>query len=158
MTKKEILLVALVVILGGVYVCFFTDCFRPRIIRIEHSARPLREAWAGGQRVNPAGARSDSVTFSLHNDYRLTSVQVVSAAEARTNQYARRFWHLVCTTGTPPVNAISYGNRIPGMTSSVPGAVAEPLQPGVDYRLLVEAGSFKGSNDFRIAGQAAVRR
>ena len=158
MTRKDIVLVTLVLLLGGVYVCCFTGFFRGKVMRIEHTARPLREAWAGGRRLDPNNQRPDSVTFSLHRRYRLTSVQVVSVEEASTNKYPRRYWDLVCATGTPPVDAISYGIPIRGMTSSVPGVAAEPLQPGEKYRLLVEAGSVKGTNDFQIAGETTARR
>jgi len=157
MTRRDILLVALVVVLGGLYVACFTDWFRTKTMRIEYSARPLREAWGVRGRVDPAGKRPDSVTFSLHRDYRLTSVQVVRVDEVETNQYARRYWDLVCQGGSPPVNAIAYGMPIPGMTSSVPGLAAEPLKPGVRYRLLLQAGSVKGTNDFEIAGPAGRR-
>jgi hypothetical protein len=34
------------------------------------------------------------------------------------------------------------------MHPSVPGATADPLEPNITYRLLVEAESFKGELDF----------
>jgi hypothetical protein len=155
-TKKEIFLVALVVVLGGLYVVCFTGWFRPKMIRIEHSARPLREAWTGGgQRVDPTGKQANNVTFTLHKDYRLTSVRVVPAAEFETNHLAHSLWYLVCKAGSPPVHAIGYGVPIPGMTAFFPGTEAEPLEPGVLYRLIVEARhSARGEHDFAIAGPA----
>jgi hypothetical protein len=159
MTRKDIFLVVLVAALGGMYVGYFTDWFRPKVMRIEHSARPLREAWTGdGKRVDPTGKQVNNVTFALHKDYRLTSVRVVPAAEAQTNKAAHTLWHLISKAGSPPVNGFAYGQPIPGMTSSVPGFVTEPLEPGVQYRLLVEAGPVKGTNDFSIPERAAARR
>ena len=38
--------------------------------------------------------------------------------------------------------------NIRGMRPAVQGATADPLQPGVKYRLLVEAGGVKLEHDF----------
>ena len=157
-SRKEIILIVLVVVLGGVYVWGFTDWFRTKFIRVEHTVRSLREAWtSGGQRVDPAGKMLNDVTFSLHKDYRLTSVRVVPLAEFRTNRYPHAVWHLVCKAGAPPVNGFAYGTPIPGMTLAAPNTEAQPLEPGVEYRLLVEAGSIKGTNDFSLPVRSASR-
>jgi hypothetical protein len=37
MTKKEMFLVVLVAVLGVAYVVYFTDLFRSKVMRIEHS-------------------------------------------------------------------------------------------------------------------------
>ena len=154
LSKKEIFLVVVVVIFGGLYVWCCTDWFRTRVIHIEHTARPLREAWTGnGQRVDPTGKQVNNVSFSLHQDYRLTSVRVF--ASAKTN--APPLWHLVSKNGSAPVNTIAYGMDIPGMASALPGTAAEPLEPGVDYRLVVEARSAKGTDVFSVPGQTAGR-
>ncbi len=159
MSKKEIVLVLFVAILGGLYVINFTDWFKTKFIRIEHTVRSLREAWAGnGRRADPTGKQVNNVTFALHKDYRLTSVQVVPLAEARTNKYVHPLWHLVSKPGSPPVNALSYGMPVAGMTPSVANAEAEALEPGVEYRLLVEAGSLRGTNDFNIPANSTARR
>lgn len=158
MSRKEILLVAVVAALAGLYVYYFTDWFRPRFIRIEHTVRSLRDAWDGGRRVAPASHRSSDVTFALHKNYRLTSVEVVPLAEFSTNKYAHPLWHLVAEKGSKPVNGFVYGMPIAGMTSSVAGIDADLLQPGVEYRLLVRAGSLTGTNDFTIPGSSTARR
>lgn len=156
-SKKEIFLAMLVAVLGGLYVCYFTDWFRQRVIKIEHTARPLREAWTGGgQRVDPTGKQLNNVSFSLHQNYRLTSVRVFRLAE--TSNEAPPLWHLVSKAGSSPVNTVAYGMAVPGMTSSIPGMVAGLLEPGFEYRLVVEARSAQGTNDFSIPARSAAVR
>ena len=158
-SKKEIVLVALVVLMAGLYVFYFTDWFRPKFIRIEYTVRSLREAWGGGgRRVDLASKQPNNVTFSLHKDYRLTSVEVVSAAEAQTNKYPHALWSLISKDGSAPVNSIAYGMPIEGMEpSAVSSADAEPLEPGVEYRLLVKARSLTGTNTFSVPAKSASR-
>jgi hypothetical protein len=43
-----------------------------------------------------------------------------------------------------------YGQRIRGLKPEVPGAHAQPLQPGVTYRLFVTAGKANGQHDFEV--------
>jgi len=158
-SKKEIFLALLVLVLVGLYAFYFTDWFKGKYIRVEHSARPLREAWGNGQRVDPTGKQVNNVTFSLLKDYQLTSVQVVPLVEFQTNNHARPLWQLVSKTGSRPVNGFAYGAPIAGMAPvSVLNAEAQPLEPGVEYRLLVEASSIKGTNDFNIPISAASRQ
>jgi len=159
MTKKDVFLITLVVVLGGLYAIYFSEWFRPKYIRIEYSSRPLREAWSGqGQRVDPQGNQVGNVTFSFHGDYRLTSVKVVSTAEFATNKYAHPLWHMVCKNGSQPVSGFSYGLSIPGMSAAAADSAADPLEPGVQYSLLVEAGSLKGTNNFSIGGPMILER
>jgi hypothetical protein len=156
-SKKEIILVAFVAMMAGVYAYFFTDWFRPKFIRVESSVRPVREAWGPNGRVDRAGKQLNDVSFSLHKDYRLTSVQVVALDEARTNRYPHALWSLASKSGSEPVNAISYGTPIAGMAPAVAALEVEPLERGVQYRLLLEAGSIKGTNDFIVPKQSASR-
>lgn len=158
MTKKEIFLVSIVIAMGGLYAVYFSGWFGPKFIRIEHTVRPVREAWGVNGRADPNGKQVNNVMFSLHKDYTLTSVKVVPAAEFQTNKYAHPLWHLVSKSGSGPVHALSYGYTIPGMTPSVANAEPDMLQPGVEYRLVVETRSVKGEHDFKIPSQLASRR
>lgn len=157
-SKKEIVLVVFVFILGGVYVCCFTDWFKAKYIRVESTVRSSREAWANGRRFDFGDKAGGDVTFSLQGDYRLTSVRVIPLAELKTNGYAHPLWHLVSKSGSPRIGGFAYGYAIEGMTPAVATAEPEPLEPGVEYRLLVEAGSLKGTNDFNIPARSASRR
>jgi hypothetical protein len=149
LSRKEIFLVALVLVLGGSYIVFFSDWFKPRFIRIEHSVRSSREGWAGSNRVE-AVAGAGAVTFALHKPYKLTSVQVVPLAEIQTNKYAHPVWHLISKEGSVPADGFAYGFPLQGMSPAVSGVEPEPLASGMKYRLLVEAGSLKGTNDFKV--------
>jgi hypothetical protein len=150
MSRKEWVLVALVLVLGGLYVVYFSGWLGPRVIRVEYSVRSAREAWGtGGRRVNPAGkAELGGVSFALHRNYKLTSVKVLPAADAKTERYAHPLWHLVARKGSQPVDSLAYGLPVAGMTNASAGVGPEPLETGVEYRLLVEAGSWKGARDF----------
>lgn len=158
MNRKEYCLIGLVVVLVGVYAVFFTDWFRNRPIRIEHTARSLRDAWTGGgARLYTNSKPAQGVTFSLHKDYRLTSVSVVPLAEYLTNQFAHPLWHIVADKGSEPVNSIAYSMTVPGMKPAVEGAVADPLEANVEYRLLVETRKQTGEHDFKITAVQAAR-
>jgi hypothetical protein len=157
-SKKEMVLVAFVLVLGGVYLCCFTDWFKAKHIRIEYTVRSSREAWSGNRRFDPGDKAGGDVTFTLHGDYRLTSVQVVPLTEFKTNRYAHPLWHLVSKSGSSRVDGFAYGAAIAGMTPEVATAEPESLEPGVQYRLLIEAGSLKGTNDFSIPARSVSRR
>ena len=47
-----------------------------------------------------------------------------------------------------PIKEFGYDASIRGMHPAVKGADADPLQPGIKYRLLIEAGSQKAEHDF----------
>jgi len=160
MSRKEYFLVGLVVVLVGLYAVFFTDWFRPKSMRIEHSTRSLREAWSGGgQRVDMTGKRElGNVMFALHWNYKLTSVKVVPLAEYQTNKYARPLWELVAKSGSEPVDGFAYGMAVSGMSPARPMPEPDPLVPGVEYRLIVMAGSVKGEHDFKLEGAQMMRR
>jgi hypothetical protein len=160
MSKKEYFLIGLVVVLVGVYAVCFTDWFRPKIMRIEHSTRSLRQAWgSGGQRVDMTDKVGlGNVTFALHHNYKLTSVKVVPLHEFLTNKYVPPVWELVSKSGSNPIDGFSYGMDIQGMASARSALQPDPLLPGVEYRLLVVAGKVKGEHDFKVNSAGVVRR
>lgn len=152
MNRKEWILVALVLVLGGVYAICFSNWFRPKVMHIEHSARSLRDAYgSGGQRIDPTGKQQlGNVTFGLHGNWELTSVKVVLAEDARTNKYPHAIWHLVSEDGSERVKGLCYGLPVPGMEPASVVVEPEPLKPGVEYRLLVEASSTRAEHDFTL--------
>jgi hypothetical protein len=56
------------------------------------------------------------------------------------------FWRLAGKS--VPTTVFLYGRDPEGLKPLVQGATAEPLSPGVPYRLIVEAGRRKGTNCF----------
>ena len=142
MNKKNMILIAVALVLAGVYVVYFTDWFRPKAIHISHTSRPARFV--------RAGAPSLQLNFGLGDYYELTEIKVVPLAALQTNSLAQPVWHLVSDDGSDSINRFSYGQKIEGMNPAVEGARPERLQPGVTYRLFVRAGSAKGQHDFQV--------
>jgi hypothetical protein len=172
MTKKNWLLFFIALVLAGVYVFYFTSAFQPKNIHITHTSRVI-----GGRRTvrasnNPgflarlsrlanSAAVADSttlpITFILERPYKFTELKVVDLDEWQTNKNCLPLWHLVADTNSAPINPqFRYGENIHGMKPAVPGARAQPLQPGVKYRLLVTDGSAKGQHDFQPVAKPAT--
>lgn len=137
--KKNIMLIAIALVLAGIYAVFFTDWFQPKVIHISHTPRPTR-----------TGAATKSITFGLGDDYSLTEVEVIPLSALQTNKLAQPVWHLVSDEGSDDVNQFSYGDKINGMDPAVAGAQPEPLLSGVTYRIIVTAGRVKGQHDFQL--------
>jgi hypothetical protein len=141
MNKKNFILVGLTLVLAVVYVICFTDWFRPKTIDISSTTRSFRA--------------TTLLIFSLHDDYELTEVKVVSLAALQTNKLAQPVWHLVSDSGSDDVDHFLYGENIKGMDPAVAGARPEPLQPGVMYRIFVTDGKVKGRFDFQLGSPSA---
>jgi hypothetical protein len=154
MIKKNWLLIFVALVLAGVYVVYFTDWFKPKIIHITSTKLRINRI---NRFRNPrffANASADSATipvaFKFERSYKLTELKVVALDEWLTNKNCLPFWHLIADTNSVPSPLIfTYGKDIFGMKSYVPGARAEPLQAGVKYRLFVTDGSAKGEHDFQ---------
>lgn len=142
MNKKNYALIAITLVLAGVYVIYFTDWFKPKTIQIVSTSRPLR--------TNQTGPATDRLIFGLNDTYSLTEVKVVPLAELQTNKLAQPVWHLVSDSGSDDVNQFFYGEQIRGMDPALDGTRPEPLQPGITYRLFVAAGKARGQQDFHI--------
>jgi hypothetical protein len=142
MNKKNIILVALALVLAGVYVVYFTDWFKPKIIQISHTSRPGRARNGGTPVVQ--------LNFGLGDYYELTEIKVVPLAALETNKLAQPVWHLVSDSGSDSLDHFVYGQKIEGMDPAVEGSRPQKLQPGVTYRLFIAAGKIKGQHDFEI--------
>jgi hypothetical protein len=130
MTKKNWVLIGIVVVLGVLYVIFFTNMFRSKTILIGDMER------------------SGRIEFGFNRSFSLTYVKVVSVSELESNKYALPVWELKSDSNSVPIRAFAYGHGIPGMKPAVKGTRAEPLDHGTKYRLFVEAGSLKAQHDF----------
>jgi hypothetical protein len=146
MTRKELLLVVFTALLAGVYLVFFTNWFGPKVIPVQYTVRPSLAITSRG-RPQPAGTApvAYALTFALNREYRLTGLKVVAVDEVATNPNAPALWHVVAPQRTPPMKGFAYGAPLPGMEPYLPGTEPRPLQPGVNYRLLVEAGRYHGT-------------
>ena len=146
MTKKNWILIFCTLVLAVVYVCFFTDWFKPVTIQISHTARPVPSR-------SSRGAIMTAVVFGLDQNYRLTEIKVVPLAEWQTNHSVLPLWHLVSSTKSAPIKFFLYGQNIDGMKPAMPGAQPKPLEANVIYRLFASAGSVKSQHDFQIGGR-----
>ncbi|MBU6408765.1 MAG: hypothetical protein KGR98_00115 [Verrucomicrobia bacterium] len=147
MNAKNALLTAVFLVLAAVYVIYFTDWFRPQIIEISSTSRPVQF----GRR----GVAHNLVAFNLAGSYNLTDVEVFPLAAPKTNPPAPPLWHLTSDAGSQPVARFFYGQPLRGMKPAVEGARPKPLQTGVIYRIVVRAGWARGQNDFDIGGVPA---
>ena len=146
MTKKNWVLISIALVLAAVYVFYFTDWFRPKVIIIHHVSREMHIArrFPGAKE-----ALTVPVTFGLEQNYKFTDIKVVVLDAWQTNQNTLPLWHLVSNSNSVPVKMFTYGQNIRGMKPAVPGTRAEELQPGITYRLFVKAGSVTGQHDFK---------
>jgi hypothetical protein len=147
MTKKNCLMMIVLIALAGVYIFYFTDWFKPKIIHISHTSRAIRVRFRNNNAASPATV---PITFGLEPQCQPTEIKVVPLAAWQTNQNVMPVWHLIADTNSMPIKIFVYGQRIRGLKPEVPGAHAEPLQPGVTYRLFVSAGKAKGQHDFEV--------
>ncbi len=139
MRKKDIFWFGVLLVLGGIYIHYFTHWFEKPEIGITASLRPSRRA---GETVFP-------VFFTLNGDYKLTSVKIIPLEENKFNPLAVPVWHLVSDSNSVPTRAFRYGQPIRGMKPALKGVRPDPLTPGVVYRLMLSAGDISGHKDFK---------
>lgn len=147
MTRKLWLLIVSAVALGGLSLYLNRDWFASEDIQIHSRSRPARTGFT--RRARPqAKSVTDPVYFAFDRKLRLTSLKVIPVSEVETNKYPHPIWHLVSDSNSVPITEWAYGWPIRGMRPAIKGASPDPLQPGVKYRLLIEAGKLKAEHDF----------
>jgi len=151
MSKTKIISLLLLVLgLGGLSLYLNRDSFARASIQISHRVSPWLDKKRPGARGSQLGP---PVAFSLSGYYRLTSVNVVIAADIATNKYAHPIWSLVSESNSVPTSSFVYGGFIRGMHLAVKGVRADPLEPGVTYRLLVKTKDQTAQHDFSLEPQ-----
>ena len=145
MTKKVWMLIALAVALGGFSLYLNKDWFAKDHIQIYDRSRPARAVFRRG---GAADSAIDPIVFGFDRKLMLNSLKVIPLSALETNKYAQPVWHLVSDSNSLPIKAFTYGMKIPGMRPAVADVRLQPLEPDVKYRLLIEAGAFKGEHDF----------
>jgi hypothetical protein len=147
MTRKFWLLLALAVMFGGLSIYLNKDWFARDTIQIYHRSRPARAVLprrkpvANDPHINP-------IIFGFDRALKLTCIKVIPLSEIQTNKYPQPIWHLISESNSVPTKDFSYGASIKGMHPSVQGAEPDLLEPGIGYRLYVEAGPIKKEHDF----------
>ena len=143
MGKKPWLPIALLVVVGGLFIYLNRDWFQQRPIQISHRLYRFAGRFGGADTPTP-------VMFEFDRRLKLTSIKVVALADAQTNKYPQPLWHMITSSNSVPTKGFVYGMDVPGMRSAVNGASADPLDPRLTYRLLMEAGSLKAQHDFTL--------
>jgi hypothetical protein len=141
-TKKNVFQITLVVVLGGFCLYLYKDRFGAPPIQISHRSLGQR----GAQFRQLKDSATEAVVFLLDRPVKLTSVKVVPVKDLAAS--TQPIWEMVADSHPLPVQDFAYGLNIPGMHPAVPGAVAGPLEPGVQYRVLITAGHDKAQHDF----------
>jgi hypothetical protein len=139
MQKKELMWIAVLLALIGVYFVLFHHRFDRQQMTIHPSLRPAR---------GPDAAVS-LVFFGLNDDFRLTSVKVIPMEDDKFNPLGHPAWYLISDSNSVPTRAFRYGQNIQGMKPALKDTRPDPLEPGMVYRIAVEAGSVKASADFK---------
>ena len=147
MTRRNWILIALAVLLGGLSLYLNKDWFGKRNIQISDRSRPMRAVFFR-HRPRKDDSLVNPVMFLISQRLKLTSVKVVPLSDIQTNAHPHPIWYLVSESNSVPTKDFYYGAYIKGMHPDVKGARPDPLEPGVQYRLLLEAGQFKGQHDF----------
>jgi hypothetical protein len=148
MSKTKFLVAAIALFgLAGLSLYLNRDWFSDRPIHISHRVNPWAARVPRGRRVAPPDP-GNPVAFNFDPLCRFSSIKVFITAELETNKYARPLWELVSDSNSIPIGALAYGARVPGMRPAVKGATADPLQPGVVYRLVVKTDGKQLQHDF----------
>ena len=138
----------ILVVLAAVYVYYFTDWFKPKVIQIFYTCRTNRAVMNQRRRTDTLHPATVPVFFGLSFRYRLNELKVYRLTEWQTNHAALPIWHLISSSNSIPIKQFFYGQPIHGMLPAVPGTRAEPLDPDVTYHIVLEAGKAKGEKDF----------
>lgn len=145
MTTKNWMLLALTVMLGSFSLYLNRDWFARDNIQIMHRSRPARGAFRRPRSDNPL---IDPISFWFDRKVKLKALKVVPVAEIETNKYPQPIWYLVSDSNSVPIKEFTYGMKIQGMHPVYKGTQPDPLEPGVKYRLFVQAGKQKLEHDF----------
>ena len=89
------------------------------------------------------------VVFALDGEYQLTEVRVIEVTPSVPGKGPKIVWHLNTPSNSVPTKALLYGRIPKGMKPKIDRSKAEKLLPGIEYRLEVKAGRYKGSTTFK---------
>jgi hypothetical protein len=153
MTKKQWMLLALAVVLGGFSLYLNRDWFTKDNIHIFHRSLSSRVGFSRRSRARANDSATDPILFGFGRKLKLKTVKVIPLSDIATNKYPHAIWHLVSESNSVPTKEFSYGAPISGMHPALKGVTADPLEPGVQYRLFIEADGRKAEHDFTAAAR-----
>jgi hypothetical protein len=94
MSKKNVFLIGLVLVLGTIYAVYFTDWFKKPLIEISARVRMSSGRRGVGDELQ--------VSFSFDSKVKLTEVKVFAVNDLETNKYPHAVWHLITETNSIP--------------------------------------------------------
>lgn len=145
------MLIALVVALGGVCIYLNWDWFSSEDIQIYHRTGPQRGGFFRRGRQNtppPVASAANPVFFGFNRKVQFKSVKVVPVSDLETNKHPRAIWYLLSDSNSIATKGFPYGMNLQGMRPAIKGALPDPLEPGVKYRLFVQGPGLKAEHDF----------
>jgi hypothetical protein len=149
MTRKQWTLIIVAVLLAGFSLYLNRDWFSKDGIHINHRSRPVRTMFSRrNKRVDDVFAAVNPVTFAFDRKLKLKSLKVIPVSAIETNKYPHPIWQLLSDSNSVPIKDFAYGSPIQGMKPAVKGALPDPLEPGVKYRLFIETADAKAEHDF----------
>jgi len=151
MSKKQLGLILLAVVIGGLWLYLYSDWFMRQ--RIQIHTRLLPPTLARLQKRLPASVLGKTpgaapMMFEWDRMLKLTDVEVIPLSALQTNQYASDVWHLVSDSNSPPTRGLIYGESVPGMRPATKGLEPESLVEGEKYRFVIRSGKLKAEHDF----------
>ena len=147
-TSKNWTLLAVVLAAVGLCIYINRDWFRSERIQIYHRLLPTALTRFRGRKALASG--TVPLMFGFDRKLKLTSVEVLPMWEIETNKFPQPVWHLVSDSNSVPTKGFVYGMNVPGMRPAVKGLNPYPLEPGVKYRLVIQAGTIKAEHDFAL--------
>src|SRR3954470_2988667 len=101
MTRKQWMLIAVAVVLGGVSLYLNKDWFSKPGIHISHRSRPARLAY--GRKKTPSDPDIQPLIFMFDHKVKLTALKVFPVSDIETSKYPHAIWNLVSDSNSAPI-------------------------------------------------------
>jgi hypothetical protein len=140
-TIRTAIILVLGLVIGGVYVVYFTNWLLPSDMKMAVQQRPIP---VKPKEIPPA----QTVAFVFDKRYAITEIKVVPLLNGKYNEFSLPAWHLIAHSNSVPTRGFAYGDNVRGMIPGAPHAKTYPLEPNVSYRVLISAGKKHAEFDF----------
>src|SRR4051812_43418943 len=111
MTRKQWMLIAVAVVLGGISLYLNKDWFTAPGIHISHRSRPARLVL--GRKKALADGDSQPILFMFDHKLKLTSLKVFPVSDIETSKYPHAIWYLTSESNSAPIKDVVYGQPVP---------------------------------------------
>ena len=125
MANKPWLPIALLVVIGGLFIYLNRDWFQPRPIQFSHRLYRFAGRFGGGDTATP-------MMFEFDCRLKLTSIKIVALADCLTNKYPHPLWQMISSSNSVPTKGFVYGMDVPGMRSGSERCDRRSARPPAD--------------------------